>query len=172
MKTTRTLLLTLFVACAFSLGASAQPNFWSVNTESRAAIPTDKAVARPSYPKEFNLFNLNTEPLRQQLFSIVGNAPSPRSTVIVLPNVDGQYEEFEVFEASNFDPALQAQFPEIRAYSGKGITDRYATLKLSISPQGVQTMVFRTDKENEFIEAYSQDHTIYSVFKSHRQKGK
>ena len=33
-------------------------------------------------------------------------------------------------------------------------------------------MVFRTNKENEFIEAYSRDHTIYSVFKSHREKGK
>ena len=127
-------------------------------------------MARPSYPKEFKLYNLNIEPLRQQLFSVVGNAS--RSTVIVLPNADGQYEQFEVFEASNFEPDLQAQFPLIRAYSGKGITDKYATLKLSISPQGIQTMVFRTGKENEFIEAYSRDHTIYSVFKSHREKGK
>ena len=172
MKTTRTLLLTLFAACALSLQVSAQSNIWSVNTESRAAIPTDKAVARPSYPKDFKLFDLNIEPLRQQLFSIVGYNTPPRSTVIVLPNVDGQYEQFEVFDAPNFEPALQAQFPEIRAYSGKGITDRYATLKLSISPQGIQTMVFRTDKENEFIEAFSQDHTVYSVFKSHREKGK
>ena len=75
-------------------------------------------------------------------------------------------------EASNFEPALQAQFPEIRAYSGKGITDRYATIKLSISPQGIQTMIFRTDKENEFIEPYSQDHSVYAVFKSQREKGK
>ena len=60
----------------------------------------------------------------------------------------------------------------IRAYSGRGITDKYAILKLSISPQGIQTMVFRTGKEDEFIEAYSRDHTVYSVFKSHRQKGK
>jgi len=163
MKITRSLFLSLFVACAFSFEASAQSNSWTVNTESRAAIPTDKAVARPSYPKEFRLFNLNIEPLRQQLFSIVGNDTPARSTVIVLPNADGQYEQFEVFDSSNFEPALQAQFPEIRAYSGKGITDRYATLKLSISPQGIQTMVFRTDKDNEFIEPYSQDHTIYSV---------
>ena len=170
MKTTRILLLALFLACVLSFEASAQSNFWSVNNESRAAIRTDKAVARPSYPKEFKLYNLNIEPLRQQLFSVVGN--TSRSTVIVLPNANGQYEQFEVFEASNFEPDLQAQFPLIRAYSGKGITDKYATLKLSISPQGIQTMVFRTDKENEFIEAYSRDHTIYSVFKSHRQKGK
>ena len=89
----------------------------------------------------------------------------------LLPNADGQIEQFEVFEASNFEPALQAQFPEIRAFSGKGITDKSATLKLSISPQGIQTMVFRTEKENEFIEAYSKDHTVYAVFKSQREKG-
>ena len=165
-------MLALFLACALTIEASAQSNFWSVNNDRLDAIPTDKAVARPSYPKEFKLFNLNIEPLRQQLFAIVGNNVPARSTVIVIPNADGQYEQFEVFDSPNFEPALQAQFPEIRAYSGKGITDKYATLKLSISPQGIQTMVFRTDKENEFIEAYSADHTIYSVFKSHREKGK
>jgi Metallo-peptidase family M12B Reprolysin-like len=155
-----------------SLTASAQPNSWSVNNESRNNIATDKAVARQSFPKEFKLFNLNIEPLRQQLFSIVGSDARQRSTVIVLPNADGKYEEFEVFEASNFEPDLQARFPEIRAYSGKGITDKYATLKLSISPQGIQTMVFRTDKENEFIEPYSRDHTVYAVYKSQRERGR
>jgi subtilisin-like proprotein convertase family protein len=92
--------------------------------------------------------------------------------VITLPNTEGKLEQFEVYEGSNFEPDLQAQFPEIRAFSGQGITDKYATLKLSISPQGIQTMVFRTDSENEFIEAYSQDHTVYAVFKSQREKGK
>jgi reprolysin-like metallo-peptidase family M12B/dockerin type I repeat protein len=170
MKTRPTLFLAVILASTLSFEASAASNFWSANTQSRAAIPADKAVARLSYPKDFKLYNLNIEPLRQQLFSVVGN--TSRSTVIVLPNANGQYEQFEVFEASNFEPDLQAQFPLIRAYSGKGITDKYATLKLSISPQGIQTMVFRTDKENEFIEAYSRDHTTYSVFKSHREKGK
>ena len=155
-----------------SLTASAQQNSWSVNNESRNNIATDKAVARLSFPKEFKLFNLNIEPLRQQLFSIVGSDALQRSTVIFLPNADGEYEQFEVFEASNFEPDLQARFPEIRAYSGKGITDKYATLKLSISPQGIQTMVFRTDKENEFIEPYSHDHTVYAVYKSHRERGR
>jgi hypothetical protein len=170
MKTTRTLSLALFLASALSLQASANPNFWSANTENVAAIATHKAVARPSYPKEFKLFKLNTDLLRQQLFSVVDN--SARSTVIVLPNADGQFEEFEMFEASNFEPELQAQFPQIRAYSGKGITDKYATIKLSISPSGIQTMVFRTGQQNEFIEAYSEDHTIYSVFRSQRETGK
>ena len=163
--------LVLFVL-SFTLmySVTAQENYWSAHTDAGRII-TDKAVARLSFPKEFKLFNLNIDPLRQELFSVVGNDASRHSTVISLPNADGQIEQFEVVEASNFEPDLQAQFPDIRAYSGKGITDKSATLKLSISPQGIQTMVFRTEKENEFIEAYSQDQTIYAVFKSSRTKG-
>lgn len=170
IQTRSKFLLTVLIVSVFSLGASAQSNYWSATKQNRGAILTDKAVARAAYPKEFKLFNLNIDPLRQQLFSIADNGS--RSTFIILPNADGQYEQFEVFEASNFEPDLQAQFPYIRAYSGRGVTDRYSSLKLSISQQGIQTMVFRADKESEFIEAYSQDHSIYSVFKSRRQKGK
>ena len=164
------LLLTFLSALLTTLAFSQADRFWSANNENRTAIPADKAVARLSYPKEFKLFNLNAAPFRQQLFSIV-DKQATQTTIITLPNAAGLLEQFEVYESSNFDPALQAKFPEIRAYSGRGITDKFATLKLSISPQGVQTMVFRTDRDNEFIEPYSQDHTVYSVYSSHREKG-
>jgi subtilisin-like proprotein convertase family protein len=167
----KTSLLTLITLILTTIGYSQSNRFWISHNPNDRIINKDKAVARQTFPKDFKLFDLNITPLRQQLFSIVGNMATSRSTIISLPNADGGIEEFEVYEASNFEPDLQAQFPEIRAYSGKGITDRYATLKLSISPQGIQTMVFRADKESEFIEAYSQDHTTYAVFKSQRQKG-
>ncbi len=163
-------LLLFVLSFSFVYAVTAQEkNYWSSHNDA-GRITTDKAVARLSFPKEFKLFDLNLAPLRQELFTVADNAMR-HSTVISLPNADGQVEQFEVFEASNFEPALQAQFPQIRAFSGKGITDKYATLKLSISPQGIQTMVFRTEKENEFIEAYSQDHTVYAVFKSQRRSG-
>ncbi len=159
-----------FVMIAIT-GFAQADQFWSVENASRTSILTDKAVARSSFPTSFKLFSLNAASFKQEAFSIVGNRSTKHSTVISLPNADGNIEQFEIFEASNFEPALQAQFPEIRAYSGKGITDKSATLKLSMSPQGVQTMVFRTDKENEFIEPYSKDHSVYAVFKSQRNKG-
>jgi len=159
-----TLVSVLISALAFS------QNYWSLNTENRASIITDKSVARVSFPKDFILFNLDRIPLRNELFRVVDNASS-HSTIISLPNADGGIEQFEVFEASNFEPSLQAQFPEIRAFSGRGITDKAATLKLSYSPAGIQTMVFRSGKENEFIEAYSADHNVYAVFRSQRAAG-
>ncbi len=165
------LLLTAMFALGSCFAFAQAERFWSANEESKGSITTDKAVARLAYPKEFKLFNLNTNALRKELFSIVDSKSSKSVTTIYLPNAAGTIEAFEVVEASNFEPDLQRQFPEIRAYSGKGITDKFATLKLSISPVGIQTMVFRTDKDNEFIEPYSADHNVYSVYSSHRAKG-
>ncbi len=161
------MLLLLITATGFAQSA----RYWSLNNENRGKIVTDKAVARLSYPTSFKLFNLNIAPLQQDLFTVVGKNATKRSMIISLPNAEGNVEQFEVFEASNFDAELQAKFPDIRSYSGRGITDKSATLKLSISPEGIQTMVFRTEGENEFIEPYSKNHTVYSVYKSHRLKG-
>lgn len=163
------LVLFLFMTVA-TLAATAQ-TYWSSH-ESADRVTTDKSVARVSFPKDFKLYDLDLRPLKQQLFTVVDASAARRSTTITLPNADGEMEQFVVVEASNFEPALQARFPEIRAFSGRGITDPTATIKLSYSPQGIQTMLFRTNgKANEFIEAYSQDHTVYAVFRSQRNKG-
>ncbi len=164
------LLLLLMVACMNGLLAQTG-RYWSKHTSTTTPISKDKSVSRLSFPKEFSLYDLNLNELRQQLFSIVDGRSGNQSVRISLPNVNGKMEEFEIYEASNFDPALQARFPEIRAFSGRGVDDRYAMLKMSISPQGIQTMIFRTDKANEFIEPYSTDHHTYAVFNSFRQPG-
>jgi len=163
-KMLRGVLSLSMILAFFAISASAQQLIWTENQEDRANIQTDRAVLRPSYPTDFRLYNLNIEPLRDQLFSIADRAGG-QSTVISIPNADGQMERFEVYEDSNFDTALQARFPEIRAFSGRGLTDRFSTLKLSISPQGIQTVVFRSDADNEFIEPFSADHKVYSVFR-------
>jgi hypothetical protein len=153
----------LFATALLCSTISFAQDYWRPHTDA-ARIVTDKAIARLAFPADFKLFDLRFTPFRNEVFKTVGNT-SAHATIISLPNADGQIEQFEIIEASNFEPALQAQFPEIRAFSGKGITDKYATLKLSISPQGIQAMLFRTGKENEFIEPYSADHTVYTVFK-------
>ena len=58
------------VADAKKVANSAQ-DVWTANTENRNSIIKDKSVARQSFPTEFKLYDLNIEPLRQQLFSII-----------------------------------------------------------------------------------------------------
>ncbi len=143
--------------------------YWTQNKQNKNSIVKDKAVGRLAYPKEYKLFDLNFGLIQKDLHAM---DDKQSKTVISLPGADGNIEDFELTEASNFEPDLQARFPEIRAYSGRGITDRYATLKLSLSPQGIQTMVFRSDNQSEFIEPFSKDKKTYSVYRSQRDKGK
>jgi hypothetical protein len=162
------MLLTMFLVSIVSFKALAQDKYWTSHAGTVATL--DKGVARQSFPKEFKLFDLNIEPLRQQLMSVVDNRIS-HTAIISLPTPDGRVEQFEIVEASNFEPALQAQYPEIRAFSGNSVSDRSSMLKISLSPQGIQTMVFRTGSLMEFIEPYSADHTIYAVFQASHERG-
>src|SRR5437868_11326362 len=103
----RSLLFTTMLLCSTVLFSQ---DYWSLHSDARS-IPTDKGVARLSFPRDFRLFDLNKAPLQNELFKVVSNA-STHATIITLPNADGQLEQFEVVEASNFEPALQARFPE------------------------------------------------------------
>lgn len=159
----------LLMTC-FTLAQAQQRNYWSPHTGPAERIVKAKAVNRITFPASFQLFDLNLQTLQPDLMAAVHNkAPIQlASTVISLPNADGNLEEFEVYECSNFEPDLQARFRDIRAFSGRGLTDKKATLKLSLSPNGIQTLVFRADAETEFIEPYSQDHRVYAVFRRKR----
>jgi hypothetical protein len=56
------------------------------------------------------------KPLRQELLSVVDRS-SKHFNGCYFAKCKWGLEQFEVYEASNFEPDLQAKFPEIRAYS-------------------------------------------------------
>ena len=149
----------------------AQSKNWTKVSTSRAIVK-NKNVSRLSFPNEFQLYQLNIG----NLVETVKNAPqrlnsNSSNIVITVPNKSGNLERFQVFEFSNFAPALQAQFPNIKSYVGQGLDDKTATIRFSIDPKGFQAMILRGDRHNEFIEPYSEDGSIYAVFESSRNKG-
>ena len=111
-----------------------------------------------------NYYKLNTDFLKSKL-SALGDRTSKKSTAqITIPNSSGVLERFTVWESSNFEPELQAKYPEIRAYEGNGLDDTTAKIHFSIAPIGVQTMVFRADKPSEYIEQNEDDKSEYVLF--------
>jgi hypothetical protein len=144
---------------------------WSVATK-LDKITVAKSVQRTSFPTEFKLFQLNLDSFRQVLKASPDRFSGAKGVLISLPNAEGNLERYEMFESSNFEPALQAQFPEIRSYVGVGVDDKSSQIRLSAAPNGIQAMFFRADRRDEFIESYSADGSVYAVYVSKRDKAK
>jgi hypothetical protein len=134
-------------------------------------IIVSKNVKRLSFPNKFDLYSLNFNVMKGLLSYAPNRYSASKGIVVTLPNTKGELEHFEMFEASNFDAELQSRFPAIRSYVGLGVDDVYAQLRLSLSPEGIQTMVFRADSDTEFMEPYSDDANVYAVYTSSRDNG-
>ena len=79
-----------------------------------ALVAKHQSVERAYFPEDFKLYEVDVASLKKNLSGAVDRfSKNKRAALISLPNVDGNSEKFEVFEASNFDAALQAQFPDI-----------------------------------------------------------
>lgn len=168
----KNLLLAIASVMMIAQGHAQTDKLWS-GVSAGANFELTKNVQRETFPASVQLFKLDFAAMKQTLQNAPDRLTATSSNVIItLPNVEGRMERFQMYEASNFEPALQAQFPDIRAYVGVGLDDQYAQVRLSIDPSGIQTMVFRAGKSTEFMEPYSADRKIYAVYNSSRIKGK
>jgi hypothetical protein len=111
-------------------------------------------------------FSLDVAIFKQSLVNARDKFSGQNGVVVEFPNRNGEIEKFNVWENSNMEPDFQAQFPQIRAYVGKGITDPGAIVNFSVSPQGIQTILFRANSTTEFIESYDKQATAYILFDS------
>lgn len=113
-------------------------------------------------------YKLNSDFLKAKLSSTTNKSSKNSTSEITIPNSEGVLERFSVWEFSNFDSELQAKYPEIRAYEGRGLDDKSAKIHFSVSPIGTQTMVIRADKPSEFIEQNPDDKSEYILFTSNK----
>lgn len=162
----------LLIVLLLSIGQTfAQKAFWG--TKSASEISNLRREREKDACEGELYFSLDLNAFRQSLANAQDKFSNTSGVQITLPNLKGENETFLVWENSNFDTELQLRFPEIRAYVGKGVSDKYATVNLSISPKGIQTMVFRADNGTEYIEAYDKQATAYVLFNSNnRTNGK
>jgi len=150
------LLFLIFIFSCINIHAQTNVLWEKVNS-----VSTKKAESLSSQDKLY--YKLNENLLTQK---ISASTSKSATSEITIPNADGVLERFMIWESSNFEPELQAKYPEIRAYEGTGLDDKTAKIHFSVAPIGVQTMVLRTDKASEFIEQNPEDKSEYVLFTS------
>ncbi|MGF1557242.1 GEVED domain-containing protein [Paucihalobacter sp.] len=112
------------------------------------------------------LFSVNFDAIVSELLNAPDRSEMGRSNGVTIgfPNAEGKMDFFNVYEASTMHPELQARFPQIRSYVGKGITNPAAIIRFSVSPKGIHTMLKEPNKPMTFIEPYATDLSAYVVF--------
>ncbi|MBC2843937.1 reprolysin-like metallopeptidase [Winogradskyella flava] len=108
-------------------------------------------------------YQLNLESLKNSLLS-AGDRENPGNVSIDLPNSDGELNKYYVLETPVMEPVLQAKYPNIRTYTGQGVDNPREVIKLSITPKGLNVMILGTSNGTQFIDPYSIDGNIYTVY--------
>jgi subtilisin-like proprotein convertase family protein len=132
--------------------------------------------SRYALPEKFVAIQCNTNIIRQQLsvspLEFTSGALNSNVT-FKIPMPDGSTLSFKMVESMVMDPALALQFPTIKTFSGQGIEERDAILKVSISPNGFHAMIL-SPKGNVFIDPLEpgnpNDYILYfrNDFKEYR----
>lgn len=105
------------------------------------------------------------------LAGLLQAAPAERSAaarqsplVMVLPDPAGGYQRFAVVDSPVMEAGLAARHPEIKTYAGRGIDDPSATLRMSVTPLGVQASVRSTSGAWYVEPYYQQDQSLYASY--------
>jgi hypothetical protein len=136
-----------------------------------AARPINPGETRTAVPQKSRNLSLDTSGLlnffktlpTEKKINKYSNAP-----VIAMPMPDGTTSRFRIWENPVMDPSLAAKFPNLQTYTGQGIDDSTATIKLDWTEFGFHAMILSPKTGSVFIDPYVQgDRTVYiSYFKS------
>lgn len=159
----RTLLMALSALAFIELHA--QNNFWQATPES--SFTTSGSQKRMIVPVAFQSYKLNTTALLAALATAPAEfteAAKNNPLILSLPMPDGSMARFAVVYSPIMEPALQAQFPNIRTYSGQGIDDKAATLKMDWTEFGFHAQVRSVTEGHAFyIDPFAQGETTQYI---------
>ncbi len=167
MKKTILFIALLFFGINFSY--SQGKNYWS-HTNKQDFDLTNYAK-EGNLPSQFKTLELKLSSIANELKNAPNRFDVKESPVFIsFPDSEGKFEEFMIFEASNFDDELKVKFPQINSYIGIGIKDKSTILRLSVDPRGLNGMILRGNGVTEFFTPISVDGMVYAFYKSQRNK--
>jgi hypothetical protein len=140
--------------------------FWQDSVATSGKISALGAVASVQ-PRRFRALTLD----RSGFAALAKAAPMERSDaaalsplVVSLPHPDGGYQRFAISESPVMESKLAAKHPEIKTFSGRGLDDSRATLRMDITPLGFHASI-RSPKGAWYIDPkFHLDDSLYASY--------
>lgn len=156
MKLNATRFFFLLMVASISFNANAQQNFFTDVPESLLQKAGDKRII---VPEKYRTLQLDTA----SLLLFLRLLPSEQNVldrntapVLEVPMPDGSMAKFHIWESSMMEPGLAQAFPQLKTFTGQGIDDRTATIKLDWTELGFHAMILSPLTGQVFIDPYAQ----------------
>jgi subtilisin-like proprotein convertase family protein len=157
----RVVILTVVLFFGIQLNAQQTAMWLQVLPET---VQESQKIKPTVYSENQQLYKLDLTRFKRYLENAHDKFSKKPGVIVTFPNIQGEFEEFIVWENSNFEEKLQDKFPNIKSYVGHGLKNKATTISFSLAPQGIQTILFRPDVGTEFIEPYTKDQNVYVAF--------
>lgn len=145
----------------FSVYGFSQQNNWT----KYHGKTVENARERSTTPSEYQLLKLNIDGINQQLQAAPAKGTNLNQGVAIkIPNQQGTFDTYRVFEASAMHPDLQAKYPSIKSYAGFKEGDSTTKIRFSVSPYFGFNAVIRSMDGIHYIDSYSQDNSLHIMY--------
>jgi hypothetical protein len=157
--------LLLLIAATVSFPIFGQQNFFTRTIDRTLALNAGKRVIIPETYLSFSLDKSAMAAFLRGVPVATGLLQRSATPVIEIPMPDGSMSKFHIWETPVMAPGLAAKFPSIKTYSGQGIDDPAATIKIDLTELGFHAMVLSDSKGSVFIDPFQQLNTTdYIVY--------
>ena len=116
-------------------------------------------------PQAYRTFGLDANALRGILNRAPGEftaAAGAAPVILTLPMPDGTFARFTIYDSPIMEASLSASFPDIKTYSGQGIDDPTATIRLDWTPNGFHAMVIAAGS-TVYVDPYSRGDVTHYI---------
>jgi len=165
--TAKMLFLLVFSSLAFYNSIAQNSFFADIPEKSIAARGQQRVIV----PKKYRTLQLSKTGLLNFLNSVPSQNSiinSNSSPIIEIPMPQGGTTKFHIWESSVMEPGLAAKFPEIKTFTGQGIDDPSAIIKLDWTVEGFHAMILSALNGSVFIDPYAANNT--STYISYHKK--
>ncbi|WP_159022310.1 reprolysin-like metallopeptidase [Formosa sp. L2A11] len=156
------LLLLVSLYTSF-LSAQSSSNFWKKATTSSSK---SESLSRKTHPDTYQVFELDLTGFKAALLKtpLSDNYRNTSGQILDFPMSDGTFQQFEVTESSIMESKLAAKFPGIKTYKAVGVDDKTATMRFSVTQNGVHAFSLSGKRSSEFIDPQTVAGDTYMVY--------
>lgn len=162
MKKQQLLLIVFFL---FTSASVFSQQIWAIHKDNSKIIGQELEY-RTSNPTAFEIYSIDNDLIDKRLNLGFTSNFTKKENSIELPTPNG-VQRFLIKEASVLSAELAAKFPAIKSYSGIGIDDPTARVRLSKSPVGLHAMITSGNYPMYLIDPYTKDkNTAIAYYKN------